>query len=243
MHEGHRERIRNRFLKNGEEAFEEHELLETLLFYAIPRCNTNEIAHELIHTFGSLRGVLDADYEQLQSVKGIGANAAFLLHFIPAILRAYIKETHCNVVCFDKMSVAREYGAAMLFGRTKETVCLLTLDHQLRQIDDAYLWEGSVNDIRMNLSEFYRYCLGRRAAAVILYHNHPRGLAVPSREDMEMTYLLEGKLKDVGICLLEHFVVSERACMPILHAQSALSGRAPVSSKIDVRRLEDFYCN
>ncbi len=242
-HEGHRSRMREKFLKNGPEAFLPHELLEMFLFYAIPRCNTNEISHELIKRFGSLRGVFDADYEDLMSVKGIGENAAFLIKFTPNLLRMYLQDEQNNVEYFDKLSVAREFGVSRFLGCQNENLYVLLLDNQLRKIDCIHLKQGTVNHVAFDLTELYRNCINRNAAAVILYHNHPNGLAVPSRDDVEVTYQIEAKLADISVCLLEHFVVSDFSCMPILYTQNSSFMSVIPRGKIDRNKLEHFYCN
>ncbi len=243
MHEGHRSRMREKYLKNGEDAFLNHELLETILFYAVPRCNTNEIAHELIEKFGSIRGVADADYYALQTIRGIGENAAVLLKLLGTFSRRYFQDASKDTLRFDKLSLAREFGVSMLRGYPSEQFCALLLDNQLRKVDFIPLTKGTVNHVPINLAEFYRHCLERPVSAVVLYHNHPNGLAVPSREDVNLTYQLESKLTDINVYLLEHFVVSDHSCMPILYAQGASFKSSLAGGDIERERLENFYCN
>lgn len=243
MHEGHRQRMRDKFKMQGGEGFLPHELLEMILFYAIPRCNTNEMAHMLIDRFGSFRGVLEADVSELMEVKGIGENAATLLKLFPVALRLYFQEPQSKVQRFDKLSVAREFGVAQFVGNVNEDLYALLLDNQLRKIDCIHLCRGTTNHVGFDLTELYRQCLTRRVSAVILYHNHPRGLSVPSREDVEITYQIQGKLSDVNICLLEHFVISDFFCTPILCAQSGVVTPAIPRGGLDRKALEHFYCH
>ncbi len=243
MHEGHRSRMREKFLKNGGESFLPHEILEMLLFFAIPRSNTNPIAHELIQKFGSLSGVGAADYEALKSVDGIGDNAALLIKVIEAYKIACLQDPQRNTVRFDKIAVAREFGMAMLGGYSEERFGALLLDNQLRKIDFVMLKIGTVNHVPFDLAELYRHCLGKSASAVILYHNHPNGIAVPSRDDVNLTYQIESKLADINVCLLEHFVVTLNSCTAILYAQGSTMGNMATRGRVEKTMLEDFYRN
>ena len=241
MHEGHRQRMKEKFLNGNEKAFAPHELLEMLLFYAIPRCNTNEIAHELLDKFGSLRNVMEADYDDLKSVKGIGEHAAFLIKFIPGFLKIYSQEAGKDIHRFDKISVAREFGISMLLGYPEENVFALLLNNQLRKIGFINLNQGFINSVSINLASLYSNCFSKKVSAVILYHNHPSGLATPSREDIDLTYLLESKLADVNIYLLEHFVISDYACTPILMRQKDGLRLACSRFGISSKKVENFY--
>ena len=243
MHEGHRQRMREKFLKQGGGAFLPHEFLEMLLFYAIPRCNTNEIAHELIDKFGSFGGVVDAEIDELKQVKGIGDNAAILIKCLAEVNRLYFQEPQDKVQRFDKLSVARDFGISRFVGSTNEDLYALLLDNQLRKIDCICLERGTVNHVAFDLAELYRSCLLRKVSAVILYHNHPHGISAPSCDDVEITYQIQGKLSDINICLLEHFIVTDLTTRPILCSQNNLSVPAIPRGGIDRKMLKRFYCN
>lgn len=243
MHEGHRERMREKYLKNGAQAFLPHEILEMLLFFAIPRVNTNEIAHELLSKFKSVQGILDADLQELKSVKGIGDQVAMLLSLVSEVRRLSLQPSQKDIRRFDKLSVARDFGIEMLRGHNKEQLCALLLDNQLKKVDFVYLTQGAVNHVPFDLVELYGYCLRPSVSAVILYHNHPNGLAVPSREDINLTYQIESKLADINRCLLEHFVVSDHACMPILYAQGVSFQHLLSKPNLERQTVEDFYNN
>ena len=100
-HEGHRQRLKNRFLTEGLDSFETHNILELLLFYSIPQRDTNGIAHKLLDTFGSLKGVFEADFEELIKIDGIKENTATLLKLIPEVARAYFHEEMDEQKIFD----------------------------------------------------------------------------------------------------------------------------------------------
>ena len=243
MHEGHRQRMFDKFLKQGGGVFLPHEFLELVLFYAIPRRNTNEIAHELMDKFGSFEGVLDADIEELKQVKGIGNHAAILIKCLSEGNRLYFQEPQDKIQRFDKLSVARNFGISRFVGTTTEDIYALLLDNQLRKIDCVRLERGAINHVAFDLGELYRNCLMRKVSAVILYHNHPHGISAPSCEDIEITYQIQGKLSDINICLLEHFIVSDLTTRPILCTQSDLSIPAIPRGGITRKMLNHFYCN
>lgn len=239
MHEGHRSRMREKYLKGGEEGILDHELLEMLLFYCFPRCNTNEIAHDLIETFGTIEGVVNADPYALQTVRGVGENAALFLNLLGTFYRRCLQCQVKDTMKFNRISVAREFGESMLRGYPNEQVWMLLLDNQLKKIDFVRLTEGTVNHVPFDIGEIFRYCISRQASAVILYHNHPNGLAVPSRDDLALTYQLEAKLAELGVYLLEHFVVSDRSCVPMLSTQGATIRSA--GHKLEKQTIETFY--
>lgn len=243
MHEGHRQRMREKFLKQGGDAFLPHEFLELLLFYVIPRCNTNEIAHELMNRFGSFRGVVDAEREELAQIKGIGDNASIFMKILSAFPHFYFQEPQEKVWRFDKLSLAREFGITQFVGAPNEEIYALLLDNQLRKIDCVPLGRGAVNHVSFDLAELYRQCLLRKVSGVILYHNHPGGgTTSPSLEDMEITYQIQGKLSDVNICLLEHFIVSDFSAYPILCGGKGVTTPAIPRGDISRKTLERFYC-
>ena len=243
MHEGHRSRMRERFLKTEGEGFSPHELLEMLLFFVIPRSDTNPIARELMEQFGSLAGIRAADYYALQSVDGIGEKAALLIKLIEAYNIACLQEPQKDTVRFHKISVAREFGVAMLRSYAEERLCALLLDNRLRKVDFITLKRGTINHVPFDLTELYRCCIGRSVSAVVLYHNHPDGMASPSRDDINLTYQIESKLVDVNVCLLEHFIVSPRACTGILYGQGGAMGNAAARGNLERSTLEAFYCD
>lgn len=241
MHEGHRERMREKVMKNGADSLQPHELLEILLFYAIPRRDTNELAHRLIEKFGSFADVFDADYNELMSVEGMGANAAFLIKLIPDIYRTCELNRKKDILRFDCMSTACEFGIALFRGKTNEVVYAVLLDNSLRKIDCIEIMSGAINSVAFDLRALYRECINKRASAVILYHNHPGGISIPSRDDIEFTYQLESKLADISIVLIEHFVVAENRCSPVLRLQKATSRIYIPGNSIGERMIEDFY--
>lgn len=207
LHEGHRQRLKNRFLAEGIDSFEEHEVLELLLFFSIPRMDTNELAHALIRRFGSLAEVLDAPYEELLKVKGVSENTAVLLKLEPSLARAYLESRRAGEM-LDSSRKLGEFFVDRFVGRTKEIVFLLCLDSSLNVINCDIIAEGSISastlDIRMIVEKVIRHS----ACRVVLAHNHPRGIAVPSNEDVITTRQVRRALALLGIELIDHIIVA-----------------------------------
>lgn len=232
LHEGHRGRLKNRFLSNGLESFEDHNILEMLLFYSIPRKDTNDIAHELINHFGSLKAVFDADFEELITVKGISENSATLIKMIPAISRAYLANKSNTKPVLDDVNKIKEFLFHTYYGETKEVVYILLLNNKFELISLEKVHEGSVNSARIELRKLVDVIIKKNAASVILAHNHPDGIPSPSYEDIQTTADLIATLNLIDIQLIEHFVVTEHACTPIIHNTPNLRNECPANMLI-----------
>ena len=209
MHSGHRERLRNRFLKEGLDNFEQVNALELLLFYCIPRKDTNELAHALLDHFGSFSQVLDATPEELMAVPGIGENTATFLPLISAACRYYRINQANSVHTLDTIEKCGDYLVNFFQGRKNETVMLLCLDAKCKKIVCREISEGSVNSASISVRKVVEIALGVKATFVVLAHNHPSGLALPSAEDMETTKTIARSLNAVGVTLTDHIVVAE----------------------------------
>ena len=208
LHEGHRKRMKERFIKSGLDDFAPHNILELLLFYSIPRGDTNPVAHRLIDTFGSLSGVFDATPEELAKVDGVGENSAILISMIPQIARKYLedKADTANIVggCSD-------IGAFLLpkfVGRTNEALMMVSIDNKNKIISCSVVAEGTVDSAKVSRRKIMEEAMKVKATRVILAHNHPCGVAVPSSEDVVMTKEIGRLFDQVGIELVDHIIVA-----------------------------------
>lgn len=207
LHDGHRQRLIQRFLEEDLDNFEPHNVLELLLFYAIPRKDTNELAHVLIDTFGSLKGVFDAPYEELVKVNGIGSNAAALLKLIPSLTRTYYSSDARGMI-LDTSEKSGEYFLPYYIGQTEEVVRLACLDAGGKVISNQILHRGSANAAEVNIRKIVNIALRNNAMGVILAHNHPGGLPLPSEEDVATTKSIREALIPMGILLMDHIIVA-----------------------------------
>jgi DNA repair protein RadC len=207
MHENHRERLRERFLSEGLDAFEPHQALELLLFYAVPRRDTNELAHALISRFGSMAGVFDAHVSDLEKVDGIGRNSATLLSMMKPLWRFYRREGAGRGPLLDTCAVACAFAADLFAGRTSEALYLLCLDPGSRLLREILLHEGTVDEVSVHPRNVVEAALRCNASHVILAHNHPYGRPDPSAEDVAFTRGVAAALSAIGIGVSDHIVV------------------------------------
>ena len=209
LHIGHRERLRKRFLEEGLDTFEDHQILELLLFHVIPRGDTNPIAHRLIKRFGSLSAVLEADPKDVAGVERIGDKAAAFLSMIPQVTRRYF---HDRVLRdrpkLNTSEAVAEYLIPLMAGRPEEVFYVLCLDTQYRVVYPALISEGTVKEAVVYPRKVVEEAIRHRAASVILAHNHPAGTAKPSQQDHKLTRLLVQGLGPLDIKVLDHIIVA-----------------------------------
>ena len=209
IHEGHRQRLKERFLREGLDHFDELYVLELLLFYCIPRKDTNPIAHSLLAHFGSLTNVFDATVEELQKVPGISKNTATFLTLIPQTGRYYqIKRAEPGDI-LHTIDQCGKYLVPYFYGRENETVFLLCLDAKCKVLGCKMVGEGSVNSANIPIRRVVEIALNTNATTVILAHNHPSGLALPSADDVQTTLRLAKAMDAVEITLADHIVVAD----------------------------------
>lgn len=209
-HSGHRQRLKERFKKEGLSNFEVHNAMELLLFYSVPYKDTNDIAHLLIDRFGSLRNVIDAPYEELIKVKGVGENSALLIKLIKDILNLSIKDYNKNVLCLSDTWISKIYCQRLLMGKTVEEVHVICLDNSNNVLHHEEVASGTVNRTNVDLRLIIETALRHNSASIIVAHNHPRGSTQPSVDDVEFTANLKSLLFTLGIHLEDHIIVGEK---------------------------------
>ena len=208
IHDGHRQRLKDRFLREGLDGFTDIQVLELLLFYAVPRRDTNPIAHALVDRFGSLARVLDASVVKLTDVDGITENGATFLKLVREIERRYALSQGEEII-LNTIDDCCEYLTHFFKGKRNETVFLLSLDAKLKLLSCREVGEGSVNYASVPIRRCVEMALEDGATSVILAHNHPSGLAVPSNDDIATTRRLAMALSAVEIQLVDHIVVAD----------------------------------
>lgn len=223
MHEGHRERLKKNFLANGLDSFEPHNALELLLFFSIPRKDTNEIAHMLINEFGSLYGVLEAPFEELVSLEGIGENTATLIKLIPELSRVYQKDKMKQGVKMENPAKIAEFVKSQFIGCVTEKVIALCFDNMGKLRNTSIISEGECDIAQVNIKRILRVTLKTNASSVIIAHNHPNGAASPSKQDIEMTLEVVKLLKAIGCKLRNHYIVADDECFSMANTPKYLS--------------------
>ncbi len=209
LHKGHRGRLKSRFLAEGLDSFEDHQVLELLLFQVIPRLDTNPIAHRLMHRFGSLSAVLEADPGDLSSVEGVGSSAAAFLSLIPHVTRRYFQDRVKNSRRpLNSAESAAEYLIPLMAGRSEEVFYLICLDSQLKILYPALISEGTVKDALVHPRLVVESAVRHKASSVILAHNHPSGSIKPSTHDHKLTRNLVHALGGININVVDHIIVA-----------------------------------
>ncbi len=209
IHDGHRQRLKDRFLKEGLDNFNEVQALELLLFYCIPRQDTNPIAHSLLERFGTLSQVLEAPVEELAKVKGVSQNVATFLHLVLQTGRFYQVNRTMQSKILTTIEQCGAYLCPFFIGRRNETVFLLCLDSKCKVLCCKEIGEGSVNSAGVPIRRIVETALAVNASSVVLAHNHPSGLALPSAEDIATTRRLGVALEAVEINLIDHIIVAD----------------------------------
>ena len=209
VHDGHRDRKRDQFLRCGVDSFAEHELLELLLFYAIPRKDTNPIAHQLIDRFGSLLGVFSAPIEELMRIPDVGKNTAVLLQLIAPLYQKALTCSDNHEIILDTRERIGRYFQNILGAQTSEAMFQLCLDAKGRKLGVSKVNEGDVGSVGLNVRRIMEYALRTRAVMVALAHNHPSGVAFPSQEDRTATEIVREALSAMGVQLVDHVIVAD----------------------------------
>lgn len=225
MHEGHRQRLTTRFINEGLEGFEDHEILEFILYYAIPRVDTNIIAHRLMKTFGSLAAVLEANESDLSQVAGIGKKSAAFISMFPDVFRAYQQSKLGKRPVIRSIKDACDFAVSLLFGKAYEQFYVIWLDTQNRVIHHQKLSEGGISESPVYLNKVAEAALRHHAVKGIITHNHPGGNVTPSTADISTTQDILRALRMLGIELVDHVIVSDNTCFSF-QADSLMGQRA-----------------
>lgn len=202
---GHRDRIKQQALEKGFSSLKDYELLEFLLFYSIPRRDTQPIARELIKSFGSVRGVLEASVDALTNVVGIGESTALLIKLSSALIKKYLSDSIENTIISNDRQAA-EYFLPYFIGEANELVYAVFLDSKNKLIKCEKISQGGLQSAEANLRAVVAAAVNTNSASVILAHNHPDGDGHPSAEDLELTKKISAVLKGINIELFDHII-------------------------------------
>lgn len=207
-HKDHRQRMKKRFLNAAFESFEKHEMLELLLYYSIPRRDTNVIAHRLIKNFGSFSEVFDAPVEKLCETEGISEHTAILIKMIPLLAREYAADGGSDKKSYSDYFELGEFLSLKFLGETKEKLYAAFFDNAMHLLDCIKLSEGNINSTDANIRALSYNAIRLNCSFVALAHNHPNSLPIPSVEDLDTTKACKLALSLVDVQLVEHYIVS-----------------------------------
>ena len=234
MHEDHRQRLREQFRAVGLESFQPHNVLELLLFYSIPRRDTNEIAHNLIDYFGSLVNVMDAAPEELCRVEGVGEASATLITLVAQLARRYLAEQSLEKKSFHSSREFQSYVAAKFLGQKNEIAYLFCLDNAGRLLHHCRVSLGTKYSVSLDNRTLLETAFHHNATKVVLAHNHPNGVRAPSSNDVLLTEAAAKLYREVGIQLLDHLIVADGECFSM--AGERKFGRLFLSNVIAMER-------
>ena len=204
----HIQRSRKKYLKSGLDNWHDYEILELILTYAIPRKDTKPIAKALLRKFKSIRGVFDAEMEELNKVSGIGANAAILINLFKEVVSLYLLEDlleQKNVISSPK--AVYNYLQASLRGSKDEIFKVIFLNTANRPVKAETIHVGTVNKGVVYPRKVVEHALKNKATSVILAHNHPGGSLTPSEDDKNITQALIKALGTVDVNVLDHIII------------------------------------
>ena len=209
LHDGHRQRLIQRFREEELDGFEPHNVLELVLFYSVPRKDTNPLAHRLINRFGSISAVFDAKPEDLMKVEGVTENTAVLLSMIPQVARKYLEDKVDPTNIVGGINDIGNYLLPKFVGRTVETMMLVSIDNKGKIVACTIIAEGETDRANVSRRKIMEEAIRVGASKVILAHNHPMGFAVPSEEDVDLTEKVYVLLRSVGIELIDHMIFAQ----------------------------------
>lgn len=207
-HKGHRQRLKNRFAQYGLDSFSDLHALELFLFYVLPRQDTNPLAHALLEHFGSLEAVLEAEPEELSAVPGMGESAAVFLQLIPAVSRRYLIRKGERNLPIATPEDAGEYMLPYFLYAREEMIYALFLDSRSHPLSCEAVNKGVINAAEIGVRSLVSRALELKCSYIILAHNHPSGVILPSTEDEAATLRLRQTLHAVGVTLSDHLIIA-----------------------------------
>lgn len=208
-HQGHRQRMHERVQNYGLDSLAPHEALEYVLYLTNAQKDTNGIAHELIDRFGDFAAVLEASEEELCTVEGVGPATARMLHLLPQISRYYGRSRTSSARCIQTTEQMGSYLMAKFAWSDYERAMLVSLDSRRRVRAAVWLREGTSDRVSLEIKDVVAAAIKGKTDTVVLCHNHPNGVALPSLADMDATGSIVRALGLVKIHLLDHFILTD----------------------------------
>lgn len=216
--------MRERFINEGAKGFAAHNLLELLLFYAIPRRDTNETAHKLLSYFGDVQSILSAPVEELCKVDGISKNSAVLIRLCGELGGRYIRGETASLIKFSDFDSIGNYLVKLYQGITEELIYMLMLNNDGTLIRAELLSKGSFDSVVIRVRDVVAAAISANAGSVVLAHNHPAGLNEPSTADNMATTAISRALSVSGISLAEHFIIAGNSFSTMINSANRVFG-------------------
>ena len=208
VHKGHRQRMKKKYIENGLELFENHEVLELLLYYCYPMVDTNEIAHKMLNEYGTLSNLFDSSPQEIARRCKVTENVAVLVSLIPSLSKRYMSDKWDKKVVLDSSAKAAEFAISLFVGKNYECFYIVCLDNQRKFLYAPLVSEGTINETPIYLRIIVELCLKFQASSIFLAHNHPSGSLEPSTSDKEATKKIYTALELIGIEVIDHIIVA-----------------------------------
>ena len=218
-HEGHRKRLKSRFLKSGLTDFEDHNVLELLLFYAVPYKDTNELSHRILSHFGSMERVFEADFDELCKVDGVGENIATLIKLVPDISKYYLDLKHHERDSFHSVEEIAEFLQHKYLFDTNEVFSLICLDSKGGYLGFEKMFVGTANITEVSIIKAIEAAIRNHASCVVLAHNHPSGTLTPSTDDIATTRRLCDAFGLVNISVMDHIIITKDSFLSLINTR------------------------
>ena len=223
IHSGHRKRVKANVIKNGFSQLEEHKLLELMLFYSIPREDTNELAHKLINHSGSFEEVFKADVDQLKRVDGVGDNTAVMIAAMGETFSRISKAKPPKKRVYKTAEDLKELAVSLLQGEKNEKVYLICFDAKKILKRYTVISEGDEVSSEINMKEVIKNLVDSDSSIAVLAHNHPTSSAEPSAFDIDSTRMVCVTLRKIGYALADHIIVGENGAAYSMHLDPRFS--------------------
>lgn len=207
IHAGHRERVRQKFIQNGLDPFQDHEVLEFLLFYAIPMKDTNELAHKILNEYGSIDNLFEASPKEISENCGVSENVAVLLSLVPQLARRYMLSRFKDKPLLDTVEKAGAYCIALFVGSVIEKMYVICLNNRMLLTGVQLVGEGTIDEMHFYAREIVKAIMQYKAVYVLLAHNHPSGMLAASANDIKATSAIIKALEHINVKVLDHIIV------------------------------------
>ncbi|MBQ9382629.1 MAG: RadC family protein [Ruminiclostridium sp.] len=210
LHIGHRKRMKKKIVDFGIDSLQDHEILEALLFYTMPQGDTNELAHTLLNEFGGkLVNVVNADYDKLLDIKGIGVHTASFFVLLRHFSKKYLIDSYCceHLNYAENADAMCELCKRMFVGIPNEVIYAASLSSELDIISSKKLHDGGFDAAVITPRALIDFAISEKSNNIVIIHNHPRGSALPSREDISTTGKLVSTLRLLNVDIIDHIIV------------------------------------